>query len=249
MTAAVAALVLCTAVTCLMAAAGALAAPPRGNVLFMLTDDGGFEIGPYGGGVVSNTSTTPNYDALASSGVVFDHAYTAVSSCSPSRSAILSGLPTHQNGMWGLHNDQQNFASHDAVQSLPKILSDSGYYTCAVGKYHLGVDTAHLRTYPFDFGLDPIPGWEPQCCSAGGTCQQPYNQLARNITHIRLCAAKCIEQAAAADKPFFLYIGWGDVHRCKFEGPTGSFCEKVRAWCAIAWCALSLSKAFALAPA
>ena len=66
--------------------------PAQKNIVFFLTDDGGFELGPY-----NNTMTgTTHLDALAKRGVTFDAAYTAVSSCSPSRSAILSGLPTHQ---------------------------------------------------------------------------------------------------------------------------------------------------------
>ena len=43
----------------------------------------------------------PEHAALAGRGVVFDRAYTGISSCSPSRSAILSGLPNRQNGMYG----------------------------------------------------------------------------------------------------------------------------------------------------
>lgn len=39
-----------------------------------------------------------------------------------SRSAILTGLPSHQNGMYGLHHGIHHFNSFDNVQSLPKIL-------------------------------------------------------------------------------------------------------------------------------
>jgi hypothetical protein len=35
--------------------------PPRRNVLFLLEDDGGFAMGPYGDKVIA----TPNLDALA----------------------------------------------------------------------------------------------------------------------------------------------------------------------------------------
>ena len=71
------------------------------NVLFLLVDDGGFELAPWG----NRVTHTPNIHALAErdGSIIFDRAYTAVSSCSPSRSAILSGLPTHENGMYGLH--------------------------------------------------------------------------------------------------------------------------------------------------
>lgn len=39
------------------------------------------------------------------------------------RSAILTGLPIHQNGMYGLHHNLHHFNSFDEVQSLPKILT------------------------------------------------------------------------------------------------------------------------------
>ena len=52
---------------------------PQRNILFMLVDDGGFESPVFG----NNVSTTPNLVALARKGSVFDHAYNAVSSCSP----------------------------------------------------------------------------------------------------------------------------------------------------------------------
>ena len=39
------------------------------------------------------------------------------------RSAILSGLPQHQNGMYGLHQGVHHFNSFDGVRSLPLILA------------------------------------------------------------------------------------------------------------------------------
>ena len=52
-----------------------------------IADDGGFEMQVYNNSVCR----TPNLDALAERSVIFDHAFTSVSSCSPSRSAILTG--------------------------------------------------------------------------------------------------------------------------------------------------------------
>lgn len=52
-------------------------------------DDGGFESGTYNNSAIR----TPNLDALARRSVVFQNAFTSVSSCSPSRASILTGLP------------------------------------------------------------------------------------------------------------------------------------------------------------
>ena len=59
------------------------------NVMVLLLDDGGFQTPIYG----NTRIKTPNLDALAQRSLVFKHGYTSVSSCSPSRSAILTGLP------------------------------------------------------------------------------------------------------------------------------------------------------------
>ncbi len=59
----------------------------RRNVLVFIADDGGFEMQVYNNSVCQ----TPNLNALAERSVIFDRAFTSVSSCSPSRSAILTG--------------------------------------------------------------------------------------------------------------------------------------------------------------
>uniref|UniRef100_A0ABI7Z7C0 Sulfatase N-terminal domain-containing protein n=1 Tax=Felis catus TaxID=9685 RepID=A0ABI7Z7C0_FELCA len=63
-------------------------ARPR-NVLLILADDGGFESGTYNNSAIA----TPHLDALARRSLVFRNAFTSVSSCSPSRASLLTGLP------------------------------------------------------------------------------------------------------------------------------------------------------------
>ena len=59
----------------------------RRNVLVIIGDDAGFETQVY-----NNTiCRTPNLNALAKRSVIFKNAFTSVSSCSPSRSTILTG--------------------------------------------------------------------------------------------------------------------------------------------------------------
>ncbi len=99
--------------------------PPR-NVLVIVADDGGFETSFYG----NKKCQTPHLDQLAETSLVFNKAFTSVSSCSPSRSAILTGLPQHENGMYGLEHTYHHFHSFDKVQSLPLILNNT------LGKVH-----------------------------------------------------------------------------------------------------------------
>lgn len=59
----------------------------RKNVLVMIGDDVGFQTQVYNNTVCK----TPNLNALAKRSVTFRNGFTSVSSCSPSRSAILTG--------------------------------------------------------------------------------------------------------------------------------------------------------------
>ncbi|XP_028981990.1 N-sulphoglucosamine sulphohydrolase [Diachasma alloeum] len=175
----------------------------RRNAVLILADDGGFEMGSYR----NKISQTPNLDALARDSLIFNNAYTSVSSCSPSRSTILTGLPSHQNGMYGLHQGVHHFQSFDDVQSLPKILKNNNIRTGIIGKKHVGPS----EVYPFDFAYTEE--------------DHSILQVGRNITHIKLLTRKFLSESK--DQPFFLYIAFHDPHRCGHTNPEyGNFCEK-----------------------
>ena len=105
--------------------------PP--NIVLMVTDDQGLQAGCYG----DKLAPTPNLDRLAAQGTRFNFAYCTTSSCSPSRSVILTGLYNHANGQYGLQHDGHNFTTHAWVRSLPLLLHDAGYVTCSIGKFHV----------------------------------------------------------------------------------------------------------------
>lgn len=111
---------------------------------------------------------TPNLDRLAKQSLIFNNAFTSVSSCSPSRAALLTGQPSHQNGMYGLHHSIHHFNSFDSVQSLPIILKNNGIRTGIIGKKHVGPS----NTFKFDFERTEE--------------MYPINQVGRNITKIKL---------------------------------------------------------------
>ncbi|XP_042221965.1 N-sulphoglucosamine sulphohydrolase-like isoform X2 [Homarus americanus] len=173
------------------------------NVLMMVSDDAGLEMKAYGNTVCK----TPHLDELAKRSTVFTRAFTSVSSCSPSRSAILTGLPTHQNGMYGLHQGYHHFNSFDDVRSLPGIVAAAGVRTGLVGKKHVGPDSV----YPFDF--------------AHTEETESIMQVGRNITRIRQLVRQFLDTNNT--RPFFLYVGFHDPHRCGHTHPEyGQFCEK-----------------------
>ena len=112
----------------------------RPNIVVIVSDDHGTDaLGAYGNTYVQ----TPNLDALARDGTRFTSAFSTVSSCSPSRAAILSGKFVHANGMYGLSHLPYNFSSFPEITSFPKILSESGYRTALMGKFHVAPRTVY----------------------------------------------------------------------------------------------------------
>ena len=75
------------------------AVPQEKNVLLIVADDLGLFLGCYG----LDTIRTPHIDRLAAEGTRFTSAFASTASCSGSRSTIYTGLHTHQNGQYGLH--------------------------------------------------------------------------------------------------------------------------------------------------
>ncbi len=99
--------------------------PP--NILFLIADDWSFpHAGVYGDKVVR----TPTFDRLAAEGALFNNAYTASPSCSPSRASILLGRYPHQNGDGG--NLWSEFPN--ANPTYVQILESNGYFAGSTRK-------------------------------------------------------------------------------------------------------------------
>ena len=115
------------------------AAEKKMNVLLITADDLGMQVGCYG----DQTVPTPNLDRLAAQGVRFTQAYITQSSCSSSRSTMLTGLYPHQNGQVDLVND---YEMHPGIETLPAMLKNQGYRTGIIGKLHVRPENA----FPFE---------------------------------------------------------------------------------------------------
>ena len=111
---------------------GALAAtaiPP--NLLVVLVDDLRAQ-----GGAFGQTTLTPSIDALAARGVTFTRAYAAVSLCSPSRTALLTGMRPDETRLWTIGPYFRNTApagSGGAIVTLPQALRERGARTSGAG--------------------------------------------------------------------------------------------------------------------
>lgn len=119
---------------------------------------------------------TPNLDQLAKKSLIFNNAFASVSSCSPSRASILTGMPSHQNGMYGLHQGEHHFNSFDSVKSLPSLLKENRIVTGLIGKKHVGPSSV----FSFDYERT----------------EENYsiNQVGRNITKIKNFVREFLKQ-------------------------------------------------------
>ncbi|MEA1950599.1 MAG: sulfatase [Planctomycetota bacterium] len=124
------------------AIAGKKKKSPRNVVLYVVDDQGSSDAGCYGNQVIK----TPGLDRLAEEGTRFTRAFCTTSSCSASRSVILTGLVNHTNGQYGHQHGYHHFSSFAKIKSLPVLLERAGYRTASFGKYHV----APQEVYRFD---------------------------------------------------------------------------------------------------
>ncbi|XP_020642644.3 arylsulfatase D isoform X1 [Pogona vitticeps] len=134
------------------------------NILLMLADDLGIgDIGCYG----NTTIKTPNIDRLAKEGVRLTQHIAAASLCTPSRAAFLTGRYPIRSGM-ASSNAYRALQWNAGSGGLPvnettfaKVLSQQGYATGLVGKWHQGVNCDSVKDFchhPLNHGFDYFYG-------------------------------------------------------------------------------------------
>ena len=173
----------CAVVLCLLSATAGLA-DDRPNILLIVSEDNGPELGCYGDPFVK----TPVLDGLAADGVRFENAFVAQAGCSQSRAALLTGLYPHQNGQFGLATWKFRMYRED-TPNIVRSLKESGYRTGIIGKLHINPKSA----FPFDMR---------EIAMSNFNRKQPGN-------YARLAA----EFIAAGEEPFFLSVNYPDAHR------------------------------------
>src|SRR5688572_8382533 len=109
------------------------------NVVLMIADDLGRELGCYGDSVAK----TPNIDRLAAQGTRFTHAFCTTASCSPSRSVMFTGLHNHANGQLGLAHAEHNFHQRPKTPNVFQFMKAGGLRTAIIGKKHVLPEDAY----------------------------------------------------------------------------------------------------------
>ena len=109
------------------------ATKPDLNVLFLSIDDLRPLLGCYGDKDVH----TPNIDALAQSGTVFNRAYCQQAVCNPSRASLMTGLRPDSGRVWDLQTHFRDM--NPDVVTVSQHFMNNGYHSEGTGKiYHTG---------------------------------------------------------------------------------------------------------------
>lgn len=114
----------------------ALTDQTRPNILFVMTDQQRFDsIAALAGKNVH----TPNLDRLVARGATFTNAYSTCPVCIPARYSLISGSEPSRTDVW--MNEAAPEGLHERVRCntgpfLPEILTERGYRTFGVGKFH-----------------------------------------------------------------------------------------------------------------
>jgi len=155
------------------------------NVLLITCHDLGRHLGCYG----VETVHTENIDALAASGIRFQNYFSTDCVCSPSRGSFLTGRYPQSNGLMGLTHKPWGWSLNEGEKHLAAILRDAGYETTLVGLQHVtGGD-------PRELGYNNVLS---QNCKADETVKS---------------AREFLRKKGRADRPFYLKVGFFEVHR------------------------------------
>jgi arylsulfatase len=205
----------------LLLAGVAAFAGDRPNIIFILTDDQGYgDIGAHGNPVLK----TPNLDKLHAESVRFTD-FQVSPTCSPTRSALLTGRHEFKNGITHTILERERMAL--SAVTLTQQLQKAGYRTGIFGKWHLG-DEAEYQPNKRGFDEVYIHGAGGIGQAYPGSCGDvPKNSyygptLLHNGKFVKTegyCtdeffkqATKWIEGEAAAKRPFYAYIATNAPH-------------------------------------
>jgi len=192
----------------------ASAAPP--NVVFIITDDQGYgDLSCHGNPVLK----TPHIDKLFGESVRLKD-YHVAPTCSPSRSAILTGHWTNRTGVWHTIMGRSMLRANE--MTISQMFKDNGYATGMFGKWHLG-DNVPYR--PEDRGFTEVYRH-----GGGGIGQTPdywdnayfdgsYWHNGKVTPAKGFCtdvffdyATRFIKDSKKSGKPFFAYISSNAPH-------------------------------------
>ncbi len=191
------------------------AAPP--NIIFILADDLGYgDLGCYG----QKHIATPNIDRLAAEGIRFTQAYAGGSVCTPSRSALMTGL---HGGHTPARDNVPHYPTYldDEDETVAEVLKTAGYRTGGIGKWSLG--DAGTPGAALNQGFDHWFGYLNQdhahyyyteyLDADAGRRELPNNAVTREHYSHDLMTENTLKFIRdAKDTPFFFYAAYTVPH-------------------------------------
>lgn len=190
----------------------------RPNIVLIVADDLGWkDVGFMG----SAYYQTPNLDRLAGEGMVFSQAYAAAANCAPSRACLMTGRYTPAHGIYTVGSSSRGDTKtrriipaknkkllEEEFYTLAEALSDAGYTTCNIGKWHLGEDPC---TQGMDYNTGGSIWGHPKSYFA------PYGQPDLEAPEGEYLTDRLTEEAlkfirSKRSDPFFLYLPYYAVH-------------------------------------
>lgn len=121
-------------------------AEERPNIVLVMADDQGYGDAGFTGHPFVQT---PNMDAMAAAGVVFNRFYAGAPVCSPTRACVMTGRTPMRTNV----PNHGHYLRPDEV-TIAEALRDSGYVTGHFGKWHIGSVQAESPTSPGGAGFD-----------------------------------------------------------------------------------------------
>jgi len=177
------------------------------NILFIMSDDHTSQAWGIYGGLLAPYVKNDGIKTLAEQGVTLENMFTTNSICVPSRAALLTGVMSHKNGVYTLGDA----LSTDSL-TIAGLLSDAGYSTAIIGKWHLKEEPTGFDYYKvlpgqgryFDPLLKTKENWEYG--GKGGTVHQGFSS--------DIIGDESIEWIKAQDQnqPFFLMTHFKATH-------------------------------------
>jgi arylsulfatase len=192
----------------------------RPNIVFILTDDQGYgDLSCHGNPILK----TPNIDRLHAEGVRFTDFHVSPT-CSPTRSALLTGRHEFKNGVTHTTQERERLAP-DAV-TVAQVLKSAGYTTGIFGKWHLGDEPDR---WPSRRGFDEMfihgaggigQSYEGSCGDApGNTYFDPailhngkFVKTKGYCTDVFFAQALSWIESVKGGEPFYCYIATNAPH-------------------------------------
>jgi arylsulfatase A-like enzyme len=200
-----------------LAAMRAGAAPAqRPNVLVIVSDDQGYgDISCY---QHPKEVSTPQMDRIAKRGIRFVQGYANAYVCAPSRAAIMTGTYEQRYGFYTASDSRVGLPLSQVT--LADVMKKAGYRTCALGKWHLGIEPPY---HPMKRGFDEYYGFlghgahdyydlKPtgELYNSILRGYQPINETGYLTDNLGREAVNFIGRNA--NNPFFLYLAFNAVH-------------------------------------